>query len=202
MLSVKLANEQMYAKSGAMIAYTGQVEFSPAMLAGGNIQSMAMRAVTGEGLHLMSAQGQGEVFYAEHGLQVTIINLKGETMYVEADSVLAFDMRLQPGTQFQGNQGVQGLVRGAATGQGLFTSTFTGQGELAILSHGNAIPLEVTPSKPVCVDPQAYVGHKGQLTSQFITDTNWKTFLGQGSGETFQLKFTGQGTIYIQASEV
>ena len=100
-----------------------------------------------------------------------------------------------------GQGGVGGLIRGAATGSGLFTTTLEGRGELAIVSEGGAIALDVTPQRPIFVDPQAYVGHRGQLQSNLITDVGWKTFVGQSSGESYQLKFTGQGTVYIQASE-
>ena len=79
--------------------------------------------------------------------------------------------------------------------------TLQGTGEVAILSDGNAIGLEVTPDKPVFVDPDAYIGHKGNLSSNIVTDVNWKSFIGQTSGESYQVKFTGQGTVYIQASE-
>jgi uncharacterized protein (AIM24 family) len=160
-----------------------------------------MRAVTSEQMPLMRATGRGEVFYARHGLHITIIPLTGERLYIESNNVLAFDGRVRSGTEFQGNSGVQGLVRGAASGQGLWTTTFDGHGEVAILSDGDAIGLQVSQEHPIFVDPNAYVGHKGTLQSQFVTDTNWKTFVGQGSGETFQLKFTGIGTVYIQASE-
>jgi uncharacterized protein (AIM24 family) len=39
------------------------------------------------------------------------------------------------------------------------------------------------------------------LTSSIKTDVSWKTFVGQTSGESYQLQFTGNGTVYIQASE-
>ena len=201
MLRVQLRGEEVLAKRGAMVAYTGHVDFAPNTLGNEGLSSAAMRSVTSEQMHLMRASGSGEVLYARRGLHITIISLSGETLYIESDNVLAFDNRLRSGTQFQGNQGVQGLVRGAATGQGLWTTTFDGHGEVAMLSDGDAIALEVSSEHAVCVDPNAYLGHKGPLQSQFVTDVNWKTLVGQGSGESFQLKFTGQGTVYIQASE-
>ncbi len=202
LLKVGLAGEEIYARKGTMVAYTGQVNFARSYLTGAGIQSMAMRAVTNEGWQMMTAQGSGEVFYALAGMMVTIVELRGETMFVESDSVLAFDRRLQTGTMFLGNQGgIRGIVQGAATGQGLFTTTLTGAGELAILSDGPTIALDVNPNNPVFVDPQAYIGHRGNLQPNLHTDVSWKTFLGQGSGESFQLRFVGQGTVYIQASE-
>jgi uncharacterized protein (AIM24 family) len=114
----------------------------------------------------------------------------------------AFDNRLRVGTAFLGNQGaIQGIIKGVVTEQGLFTTRLEGQGELAIVSHGEAIALEVEPHKPIFVDPNAYIGHKGQLQSQLVTDINWKTLIGKTSGESYQLKFSGTGAVYIQAYE-
>ena len=202
MLEVKLGNEEVFARKGAMVSYQGEVQFSRSFLAGQGVQSLAMRAVTNEGYAMMAAKGSGSVYYAHAGLFVTIIPVRGETLYVESDTLLAFDARLTAGTMFLGNQGgIQGVVRGAVSGQGLFTTTLQGTGEVAILSDGNTIGLPVTPDVPVFVDPQAYIGHTGQLSSSIVTDLNWKTFVGQASGESYQMKFTGQGTVYIQASE-
>lgn len=202
MLEVKLSNEEVFARKGAMVSYQGAVQFSRSFLAGQGVQSLAMRAVTNEGYAMMAAKGSGSVYYAHAGLFVTIIPVRGETLYVESDTLLAFDARLTAGTMFLGNQGgIQGVVRGAVSGQGLFTTTLQGTGEVAILSDGNTIGLPVTPDVPVFVDPQAYIGHTGQLSSSIVTDLNWKTFVGQASGESYQVKFMGQGTVYIQASE-
>jgi uncharacterized protein (AIM24 family) len=202
LLEVQLQNDEVFSKKGAMIACKGEVEFARSFLGTGGLQEMAMRTVTGEGMQLMVARGSGQVFYSHFGKQVTIVKLQGETFYAESESVLAFDRRLRAGTMFLGNQGgVGGLVRGAVTGQGLFTTTLEGHGELAFISDGEAIGLDVRHDQPVFVDPNAYVGHKGQVTSSIVTDVSWKTFIGQTSGESYQLKFTGQGTVYIQPSE-
>lgn len=201
-LSVRLDGDHVLSRKGAMIAYKGEIEFARSFLGNGGVQEIAMRVATNEGIALMSARGRGEVLYADHGQHVTLVALQNDTLYVESDNVLAFDPGLRGGTMFLGNQGgVTGLLRGAATGQGLFTSTFAGQGQVALLSDGNCLALEVTDTRPVFVDPQAYVAHAGTLTSNFVTDVNWKSFLGQTSGESYQLKFTGKGKVYIQASE-
>lgn len=202
MVEVQLDGEEIFSRKGSMISYQGDVNFSRSFLGGQGVQSLAMRAVTNEGYALMMAKGSGRVYYAHEGLFVTLIPLSNETLYVESDSVLAFDARLTAGTMFLGNQGgVQGVLRGAVSGQGLFTTTLQGTGTVAILSDGNAIGLPVTPEVPVFVDPQAYIAHSGEISSSIVTDLNWKTFVGQASGESYQVKFTGIGTVYIQASE-
>lgn len=202
MLAVELAGEQVYAKKGSMISYQGDLRFERSFLAGGGIQNLAMRRATKEELLVMSAQGTGRAYYAYKGLYATIVSLAGEAMYVESDSLLAFDDRLRVGTAFLGNQGmIQGIIKGKVTNQGLFTTRLEGRGELAIVSHGDAIALEVQPHRPIFVDPNAYIGHKGELQSQLVTDINWKTLIGKTSGESYQLKFSGTGAVYIQAYE-
>ncbi|PQV62935.1 putative conserved protein, AIM24 family [Abditibacterium utsteinense] len=202
LLEVGLQNEEVFAKRGSMIATTGEIQFAPAALGNGGLQSGAMRAATNENLNLMRATGRGTVLYGRRGLHVTIVKLSGETLYIESESVLCFDGRLRSGTYFQGNSGgVGGIVRGAATGQGLWTTTLEGAGEVAILSEGETVALEVGAQTSVFVDPNAYIGHKGNLQSAIHTDVSWKTLVGQGSGESFQLKFSGQGTVYVQPSE-
>jgi len=202
LMAVSLNGEAVFAKKGAMISYQGNVVFRRTFLAGGGVQDFAMRAVTSEGYALMVAEGTGTVYYGYNGFFVSIIQVVNETVFVESDTLLAFDARLRTGTMFLGNQGgVQGILRGAVSGQGLFTTTLQGTGEIAILSDGNAIGLPVSSQQPVFVDPDAYIAHKGELSSSIVTDLNWKNLIGQASGESYQVKFTGQGTVYIQASE-
>lgn len=202
LVEVTLNNEEVFAKRGAMISYQGKVDFARSFLGSGDVQDLAMRTVTNEAYTLMVAKGTGKVYYGYNGLFASIIKVSNETVYVESKTLLAYDSRLRTGTMFLGNQGgVQGILRGAVTGQGLFTTTLQGTGEIAILSDGNAIGLTVTQEQPVFVDPNAYIAHKGSLTSSIVTDLNWKTFVGQASGESYQVKFMGQGTVYIQASE-
>lgn len=202
LLEVTLNNEEVYAKKGAMIAYQGNISFTRSFLAGGGVQDFAMRAVTNEGYALMVSKGTGKVYYGYDGLFVSIIQLANETIYVESDTLLSFDARLRTGTMFLGNQGgMQGVLRGAVSGQGLFTTTLQGTGEIAILSDGNAIGLPVSAQQPVFVDPDAYIAHKGELSSSIVTDLSWKNLIGQASGESYQVKFSGQGIVYIQASE-
>ena len=102
---------------------------------------------------------------------------------------------------FLGSGGLRGAVRGAATGQGLFTTQLSGVGAVALLSHGGAFPLQVSRGESVGVDPQAYVGHVGQLSVDLAAKVGFRDVVGRGSGEAFQLKISGSGTVYVQASE-
>lgn len=200
-VSTVMRGETIYARQGAMLAFTGNVAFARSFLGNGGVTNLAMRAATNEGIALMSAIGNGEVYYGQAGRCVTVVKLQGQMLCVESSNVLAFDGGLRAGTMFLGARGLGSVVSGMAAGQGLFTSTFEGNGDVAILSDGDAIALAVTSDRPLCVDPQAYIGHLGQLSSTIVTDVSWKNLVGQTSGESYQMKFTGNGTVYIQASE-
>ncbi|SCD53922.1 AIM24 family protein [Streptomyces sp. PpalLS-921] len=193
----------MYSQRGAMLAYRGDVSFTPNIQAGqGGLGSMIGRRVAGEATPLMTVEGNGTVMFGHGGHHIQVIDLDGDTLYVEADRLLAFDGALRQGTMFMGSQGgVMGLVRGQVTGQGLFTTTLSGHGAVAVMAHGGVIELPITPDRPVHVDPQAYVAHHGEVTNKLSTAIGWRDMVGRGSGEAFQLELRGSGAVYVQASE-
>jgi uncharacterized protein (AIM24 family) len=195
--------QRMFSQRGAMIAYRGAVTFTPNIVGGqGGVTSMIGRRVAGEATPLMTVEGQGTVLFGHGGHHIHTVDLGGETLYVEADRLLAFDGTLAQGTMFMGSQGgVMGVIRGQVTGQGLFTTTLQGKGSVAVMAHGGVFELPVTPARPVHVDPQAYVAHRGDLRNKLVTAIGWREMVGRGSGEAFQLELSGQGTVYVQASE-
>ena len=204
--------QNVLARTGSMLYYTGDVRFIPHSMGGGpgampnmgGIAGMAGRMMSGEHARMLAAEGNGEVFYGHAGLYVEVIHLDGSSMLtVEADRLLAHDGYLQSSIVALTSQGgVRGAVHGAMTGQGLFTTQLHGQGSVAVLSHGGAIPLQVGPNNPqVVVDPQAYVCHIGQINVDISANVGWREAVGKGSGESIQLKMTGAGTVWVQASE-
>ncbi|MFJ5516168.1 AIM24 family protein [Streptomyces griseoluteus] len=204
MVEARLApGQRLFSQRGAMLAYTGEVSFTPNMQSGqGGVMSMLGRRVAGEAAPLMTVEGSGTVLFGHGGHHVHVITLTGDTLYVEADRLLAFEGSLRQGTMFLGSQGgVMGLVRGQATGQGLFTTTLQGHGAVAVMAHGGVFELPITPHRPVHVDPQAYVAHHGEVRNKLSTALGWRDMVGRGSGEAFQLELSGHGTVYVQASE-
>ncbi|MCJ1680825.1 AIM24 family protein [Streptomyces sp. APSN-46.1] len=198
-----IPGQKMYSQRGAMLAYRGEVSFTPSLTGGqGGVMSMIGRRVANEQVPLMTVEGSGTVMFGHGGHHIQVINLTGETLYVEADRLLAFDGTLQQGTMFMGSQGgVMGMVRGQVTGQGLFTTTLKGHGSVAVMAHGGVIELPITPQRPVHVDPQAYVAHHGEVRNKLSAALGWRDMVGRGSGEAFQLELSGQGAVYVQASE-
>lgn len=198
-----LPGQRLFSQRGAMLAYRGEVSFTPNVGGGqGGIMSMIGRRVAGEATPLMTVEGHGTVLFGHGGHHVQVVNLSGDTLCVEADRLLAFDGSLQQGTLFLGAQGgVMGMVRGQVTGQGLFTTTLKGHGAVAVMAHGGVIELPITPGRSVHVDPQAYVAHYGEVRNKLSTALGWRDMVGRGSGEAFQLELSGQGAVFVQASE-
>lgn len=194
-LVVALEGETFRAATGAMIAYDGRVSFKNAGAGGGEgLRGALKRRVTGESLALMECAGHGTVYLAQQAADITVISLGGDTLLVESSSVLAVSAGLRTDVKFTG-------LRGATSGQGLFTTAVTGNGQVAIVSDGPAVVLEVSPQYPLVVDPDAYVASLGQLTQSFVTDISWRNVVGEGSGEAFSLRFEGSGIVYVQPAE-
>ncbi len=201
--------QNVMSRKGAMLAYTGQVNFYPGQsssgtgMGAGGLTGAVGRAMAGEHVGLMVADGSGEIFYGHQGTFVVVFDLDGtQRLSVEADRLLAHDMTLTRSVMFFGEQGgVMGAVRGAVSGQGLFTTILSGAGQAAVISHGEAFRLQVRPDRPIVVDPQAYVAHLGDINLQVKANVSWRNAVGRSSGETIQLHATGSGTVLVQPSE-
>ncbi|MCF8570347.1 AIM24 family protein [Gordonia sp. HY002] len=195
-VEARLNNSAIRALSGSMIAYEGQVSFKSAGFGGGDgVVAGVKRRATGEGLSLMECAGTGVVYLAQDAANVTVIDLRADTLQVESEQLLALAGDLQTNVTFAG-------VRGGVSGQGLFTTTVTGSGQVALLSNGGPlVHLEVSPQYPLVVDPDAFVCARGGLSQTFVTDVSWRSAVGQGSGEAFSLRWDGAGVVSIQPAE-
>lgn len=77
---------------------------------------------------------------------------------------------------------------------------------VAVLSNGNPLVLSnVETQNTIAVDPDAVICWIGQgaCDPAVRTDVNWKTFIGQASGESYTFEWSGRDavTVVIQPSE-
>jgi uncharacterized protein (AIM24 family) len=194
-LHVDLHGDGVRAATGSMVAYTGSVEFKSAgMGGGGGFKAALKQKVAGEGLSLMDMTGKGRVYVAVDALDVSVIDLTGDTLTVESQHILALTAGLKTDVRFAG-------LHGMTSGQGLATTAVSGQGQVAITSDGPLIGLEVSPGQPVVVDPDAYVASSGQLSMNMVSGVSWRSVVGEGTGEPFSLRFEGSGLVMIQPAE-
>ncbi|MBL8889765.1 MAG: AIM24 family protein [Planctomycetaceae bacterium] len=193
MLDINL-NGSVWIKMGSMVAYTGDIKFEREGILEQGIGNLFKKAVSGEGTRLTRATGRGSVFCADFGKKVTILRLNNESIFVNGNDLLAFEMSLQYEVKLM--KKIAAMLAG-----GLFNVRLQGTGMVAITTHYDPMTLPVTPQSPVVTDPNATVMWTGNVEPEFKTDFQLKTFFGRGSGESLQMKFTGQGYVVVQPYE-
>lgn len=193
MLDINL-NGEVWIKMGAMVAYTGQVKFEREGILSRGVANLLKKAVSGEGTALTKVSGRGSVFCADSGKKITILNLDNDSICVNGNDLLAFEMSLKYNIKMM--KRMTAVLAG-----GLFNIRLEGSGMVAVTSHYDPLTLLVTPSQPVVTDPNATVLWSGNLEPEIKTDLQFKTFLGRGSGESLQLRFQGNGFVVVQPYE-
>lgn len=182
--------QDLFARTGSMIAYEGLIDFNPNPPQMGQwVKSWA----TGEGVPLMVATGQGLLYLADYGKDVIILQLAGEGLSVNGKNILAFDMNLQWGIE---------RVKGVSmlSGMGMFNVVIRGHGWVALTSKGTPIMLDTREAQTL-VDTDALVAYTDGLQVQPKRTMKLGSLIGKGSGEAFQLGFSGQGFVIVQPSE-
>ncbi|MFB6674632.1 AIM24 family protein [Streptomyces sp. NPDC056390] len=193
-LAVDMTGDSVKAKNGSMVAYDGRMAFKKMTGGGEGIRGMVTRRLTGEEMTVMEVKGQGTCWFADRASEISVVNLRGDKLFVESSNLLCTDAGLRTGTSFTG-------VRGTSQGNGLFTTTVEGHGQAAIMSEGPAVALRVGRDHPLTVDPGAYIAHQGNVRQSFQSGVTFRTFMGEGGGEAFQIRFEGDGLVYVQPSE-
>jgi len=182
----------VYTKAGSMVAYTGDLSFTGKSSAEGGVSGFIKSKVSSEGTPIMEVEGNGHVYVADQGKKVQPLSLDAnESITVNGNDVLAFagtvDYKI----------GTIGSVSGASSA-GLTNVFLSGPGMVAITTHGDPLVLE----PPVRTDPDATVAWHSDLSPGLNTDRSLSDMVGQSSGETYQMDFTGnRGFVVVQPYE-
>ena len=193
LLEINLAGE-VWTKMGSMVAYKGQIKFTREGILEHGIGKLLKKAVSGEGTRLTKASGNGSLYLADTGKKVTILELRGESIFVNGNDLLAFEPDIRWDIKMM--RKMAGMMAG-----GLFNVRLEGTGMIAITTHYDPLTLRVAPGAPVTTDPNATVAWSGDLDPKFKTDESLKTFFGRGSGESVQMHFDGEGFVVVQPYE-
>ena len=194
MLEINLKNQAVWTKAGSMVAYTGNINFEREGMLSGGLGKFLKKTLSGEGAKLMKAEGSGRLYVADSGKKVQILQMNNEAICVNGNDVLAHDQSLKSDITML--KSIAGMMAG-----GLFQVKLTGSGMVAISTHGDPLTLLVTPENPVFTDPNATVAWSGNLSPELKSNVSFKSLLGRGSGEEFQMKFSGSGWVLIQPYE-
>ncbi|MFT5126215.1 MAG: hypothetical protein ACI9TH_004974 [Kiritimatiellia bacterium] len=185
---------KVWTKAGSMIAYRGNVKFTREGMLEHGVGKLLKKAVSGEGIRLTKAEGQGKIYLADSGKKISILNLQDECLVVNGNDVLAFEEAINWDVKMM--RKMSAMLAG-----GLFNIRLEGTGLLAITTHYDPLTLKVEPGRPVFTDPNATIAWSGGLDPQFKTDVSLKSFLGRGSGESIQMQFEGDGFVVVQPYE-
>jgi len=190
MLRVSLGPDVLAVK-GSMVAYQGQVRFDHEKA--GSMGKLLKKVLTSEDMPLMRVSGQGEVFFANEGGFVYLVELDGaDGISVNGRNLLAFDAALQ--------WDINRVKRAGMMAGGLFNTTITGTGTVALCTVGHPVVLDCS-QQPTYVDVQAAVAWSSNLVPTMVSSMNVKSLLRGGSGEAFQYAFHGPGFVVVQPYE-
>jgi uncharacterized protein (AIM24 family) len=177
------------ARQGSMVAYQGELDF--AYQGSGGLGRFLKKTLTGEGIPLMKVSGRGDLFLADDADEIHLITLEGDSITVNGRNVLAFDTTL--------TWDVRRVESASLLAGDLFNTVFTGTGQVAITAHGT--PVVLTVDTPTFADMQAAVAWSSSLSTSVRRTAGAAALIGRGSGEAFQLGFSGTGFVVVQASE-
>ena len=192
LLKVQMGYGPVWARTGSMVAYQGQISFKNR--GSGGLGKMFKAAMTGEGVPLMECTGQGELFLADDAREVQIIYLENDTISVNGANILAFSHSVE--------WDINRIQTGGAVMTGdLYNVTLRGTGYVALTTKGDPVALDVA-SAPTFGDAQAVVMWTGGVRMDVRVDTGGlKSLIRGGTGEMLQMAFSGQGHVVVQAAE-
>ena len=192
LLKINMGYGEVWAKTGSMVAYQGDVRFENT--GSGGLDKLVKSKLTGEGVDMMRCTGQGELFVANLAEEVQVFYLENDRVSVNGANVLAFS-----GSISWDVHRIQ--ARGGMMAGGLYNVVLSGTGYVAVTTDGDPVAFDVA-SAPTFADAQAVVLWTSGVTMDLRVDTGGlKSLVRGGTGEMLQMAFGGEGFVLVQPSE-
>lgn len=192
LLKASLDYGPIFARLGSMVAYQGQAKFE--YQGSGGAAKWLKKKMTGEGVPIMQVHGQGEVFFGVEAQDIHVFYLEEDFITCNGLNVLAFSGSLQWDIVREASMG--GMLAG-----GMYNTRLQGSGYVCVVTDGPPVMLDVA-SAPTFADPQAAVMWSSGVQTSIDTQLDLGAMIGRGSGENFQVAYSGQGWVLVQPSEV
>lgn len=122
---------EVWARTGSMVAYQGDVRF--VNKGSGGFGKMLKAAATGEGVKMMQCSGSGELFVADEASEIQIMYLENDALSVNGANVLAFSNSIQWDIH-------RIQARGATMTGGLYNVSLRGTGYVAVTTRVTRSP--------------------------------------------------------------
>ncbi|MFI6443156.1 AIM24 family protein [Kitasatospora sp. NPDC050543] len=181
------------ARSGAMVAHTGRVQFTgwtpPGRRGRGGNSPTA--------LDLMRCTGHGTVYLANLAQHLHILDLQRERLTVTSSYVLALDSTVSwQVVNIEGGERISGM--------GTHSLELSGSGRLVLMTSGQPLVMRVEPGRYVYADADAVVGWSSGLEVQLqAQSSNTEAWRRRGTAtEGWEMAFTGSGMVLVQPSEL
>ncbi|GHJ35844.1 AIM24 family protein [Streptomyces sp. TS71-3] len=187
-------NDDVLARQGSVVAHQGLVEFD------GEIQTTMGQqhapAGTGGGADLMRCQGQGTAYFAGLAQYVHVVDVDQDGLTVDSGSVLAMDAALH-------HEIVAVDSRYGVSGSGRHLIVVSGRGQVALMTSGHPLMVQVTPDRYVNADADAVVAWSNGLRVQMQAQNHSPGARRRGgnTGGAWELSFMGQGYALVQPGE-
>lgn len=192
LLKISMAYGPVWARTGSMVAYQGDISFQNR--GSGGLNKLIKSKLTGEGVDMMSCTGQGELFVADSAADIQVLYLENDTVSVNGANVLAFSASIQWDIH-------RVQARGGMMAGGLYNVVLSGTGYVAVTTHGEPVALNVAEA-PTFADAQAVVLWTSDVQMDIKVDTGGLSSLVRGgTGEMIQMAFRGNGHVLVQPSE-
>ena len=192
MLKVQMGHGPVHARMGTMVAYQGDVRFENK--GSGGLDKFLKKAMTGEGVNMMTCSGQGELFLADSASEIQVMYLDNDMISVNGNNILAFSASIDWDIH-------RIQARGAMMTGGLYNVTLRGTGYVAITTKGDPVALDVASARTFG-DAQAVVMWTAGVRMDIKVDTGGlKSMVRGGTGETLQMAFGGEGYVLVQPAE-
>ena len=125
------------------------------------------------------------MFLADEAQEIHLLRLEDDSITANSRNLLAFDAGID--WDIKKVEGGSGVMAG-----GLFNTVLRGTGWVAVVSDGPPVLLNPEDA-PTFADPQAAITWSSTVKTSVKTDIKLKGLIGLGSGESFQMAFTGPG---------
>lgn len=185
------ANERIRAETGAMVSHSAGVAIETKM-EGGLLKSLGRAVLGGESLFQnfwqAGAQGGELTLAPELPGDIALIEMKGETIMVQAGSFMASEDGVNVDAKISG--------KAFMAGEGLSILEAKGAGKLLVSSYGAIYEKTLAQGEKYIVDSTHLVAFDGTIAVQPQAVGGVKSTLL--SGEGLVIEMTGPGRIFIQ----
>jgi uncharacterized protein (TIGR00266 family) len=186
-------DESIQVEGGAMVGMSADMEMETEA-SGGLLKSLSRKMFGGESFFLNTytgvAEGDSVALAPPLPGDISVIEMKGETLMVQSGSYLASSEGIEVETKWSGAKTFFGS-------EGLIMLRISGTGTLIVSSYGAIHPVTLAPGQSYVVDTGHLVTFEEHLKFDVKKVAGWKSTLFSGEGLVVEL--TGPGDLTLQS---